>query len=68
MRRPLLPLPLAGGRGRGGAAAGEAAAAAAGAAMLRSLGPLLCLWALRLPALPAGTGAAARGLDVASYR
>uniref|UniRef100_A0A8C5X3W4 alpha-1,2-Mannosidase n=1 Tax=Malurus cyaneus samueli TaxID=2593467 RepID=A0A8C5X3W4_9PASS len=36
-----------------------------GAAMLRFLGPLLCLWALRLPA---GTGAAGRGLDVASYR
>lgn len=36
-----------------------------GAAMQRFLGPLLCLWALRLPA---GTGTAARGLDVASYR
>ncbi|NXC58872.1 EDEM2 protein, partial [Aleadryas rufinucha] len=36
-----------------------------GTAMQRFLGPLLCLWALRLPA---GTGAAARGLDIASYR
>lgn len=36
-----------------------------GAAMQRFLGPLLCLCALRLPA---GGGAAARGLDVASYR
>lgn len=36
-----------------------------GAAMQRFLGPLLCLCALRLPA---GSGAAARGLDVASYR
>ncbi|XP_017692627.1 PREDICTED: ER degradation-enhancing alpha-mannosidase-like protein 2 [Lepidothrix coronata] len=36
-----------------------------GAAVLRCLGSLLCLWALRLPA---GPGAAARGLDVASYR
>ncbi|NXN56617.1 EDEM2 protein, partial [Rynchops niger] len=38
------------------------------AAMLRSLGSLFCLWALRLPVAPAGSGAAARGLDVASYR
>ncbi|XP_039936150.1 ER degradation-enhancing alpha-mannosidase-like protein 2 [Hirundo rustica] len=36
-----------------------------GAAVQLFLGPLLCLWALRLPA---GNGAAARGLDVASYR
>ncbi|NXE69549.1 EDEM2 protein, partial [Calcarius ornatus] len=36
-----------------------------GAAMRRFLGPLFCLLALRLPA---GSGAAARGLDVASYR
>ncbi|XP_064247477.1 ER degradation-enhancing alpha-mannosidase-like protein 2 isoform X3 [Passer domesticus] len=36
-----------------------------GAAVRRFLGPLLCLLALRLPA---GGGAAARGLDVASYR
>lgn len=49
----------------GGAGAGEAAA---GAAMLRSLGSFLCLWALRLPVPPVGSGAAARGLDVASYR
>ncbi|NWS75397.1 EDEM2 protein, partial [Crotophaga sulcirostris] len=34
-------------------------------AALRSLGPLLCLWALRLPT---GPGAAARPLDIASYR
>lgn len=34
-------------------------------ALLRSLGSLLCLCALRIPA---GPGAAARGLDVASYR
>lgn len=47
-------------------------AAAGGAVMavvvLRSLGSLLCLWALRLPGPPAGPGAAARGLDVTSYR
>ncbi|PKU29877.1 er degradation-enhancing alpha-mannosidase-like protein 2 [Limosa lapponica baueri] len=36
--------------------------------MLRSLGSFLCLWALRLTEAPAGSGAAARGLDVASYR
>uniref|UniRef100_A0A8C2UFS4 alpha-1,2-Mannosidase n=1 Tax=Coturnix japonica TaxID=93934 RepID=A0A8C2UFS4_COTJA len=34
-------------------------------ALLRSLGSLLCLFSLRIPAVP---GAAARGLDVASYR
>lgn len=41
---------------------------AAAMAALRWLGAFLCLWALRLPAPPAGTGAAAPGLDVASYR
>lgn len=43
----------------------DAAMAGPGAAVQRFLGPLLCLWVLRLPA---GSGAAARGLDVASYR
>lgn len=41
-----------------------------GAAMslLRGLGALLCLCALRLPGPPAGTAVAARGLDMAAYR
>lgn len=60
---PAQALPAQPGSARPGSARRGAAMS-----LLRGLGSLLCLCALRLPAPPAGPGAAARGLDVASYR